>query len=233
MSSQGKQDWQIERVGKDTIEDWSAATTGVFLTPSAGQDESFMGLFYTRGLTDDVAKWLSSQHATSLEAGNSYYLRIRDHSVPGSPTIATAKWAHVPAKSASDFEAEEAKAAKSRKEDSTRPSSVRHDRLEKFRIAQRDGKWTHLAGRSHFYLHVLAVKPEYQRRGLGALLLSWGLQKADALGLESYLEASSAGKKLYETHGFEVRGLLDWDATRFEGVKYPFTNYAMVRPAQK
>ncbi|KAI9704370.1 MAG: hypothetical protein M1836_007233 [Candelina mexicana] len=52
-------------------------------------------------------------------------------------------------------------------------------------------------------LGVLVVHPAYQRRGAGAKLLEWGLERADTLGIPSYLEASKAGYGLYQKHGYE------------------------------
>lgn len=38
--------------------------------------------------------------------------------------------------------------------------------------------------------HILAIVPEYQRKGAGTKLLRWGLDKADEAGVPAYLEAS-------------------------------------------
>lgn len=43
--------------------------------------------------------------------------------------------------------------------------------------------------------------------------MEWGTQKADELGLASYIEATDIGLKLYEAHGFKVEGELGLDAT--------------------
>lgn len=58
--------------------------------------------------------------------------------------------------------------------------------------------------RKRIYLHVLAVHPDHQRKGIGRKLLQWGLDEADKLGLIAYLEASVDGRHLYETTGFKV-----------------------------
>jgi GNAT superfamily N-acetyltransferase len=57
--------------------------------------------------------------------------------------------------------------------------------------------------RKRVYLHVLAVHPNHQKKGIGRKLLQWGLDEADRLGLIAYLEASSDGVRLYEQAGFE------------------------------
>ena len=49
---------------------------------------------------------------------------------------------------------------------------------------------------------MLVVDPEHQRRGAGRLLVQWGCSRADKAGLPGFLEASDAGRPLYESFGF-------------------------------
>ena len=51
-------------------------------------------------------------------------------------------------------------------------------------------------------LDICFVHPEYRRRGVGRLLMAWGINKADEMGLESYIDATEAGMPLYETCGY-------------------------------
>lgn len=48
---------------------------------------------------------------------------------------------------------------------------------------------------------MLAVDPAFARRGLGAKLLKWGLDRADERRLITFISASPAGRGLYEKHG--------------------------------
>jgi ribosomal protein S18 acetylase RimI-like enzyme len=57
-----------------------------------------------------------------------------------------------------------------------------------------------------WYLKILGVHPKYQRRGVGAALIDWGLQHARQRGEKVYLEASQTGKALYLKKGFKVVG---------------------------
>jgi ribosomal protein S18 acetylase RimI-like enzyme len=58
---------------------------------------------------------------------------------------------------------------------------------------------------AHWYLVVLSVRPEAQRRGLGSRLVEPILARADADGLPSYLETSDpANVAFYRRFGFEV-----------------------------
>ena len=48
----------------------------------------------------------------------------------------------------------------------------------------------------------MAVVPEYRRMGIGSKLMAVGVEHADAMNIECWMEASSLGKPLYETFGF-------------------------------
>lgn len=51
-------------------------------------------------------------------------------------------------------------------------------------------------------LEVLATSSGYQKKGLGSKLLEWGIEKADAEGLELYLDAAKGAQHLYEKFGY-------------------------------
>ncbi|KAI1393733.1 acyl-CoA N-acyltransferase [Hypoxylon trugodes] len=62
-----------------------------------------------------------------------------------------------------------------------------------------------LFGKRHryIYLSVIAVDPKHQRRGIGRLLMQWGIDVAEQLQLPIYTEASESGLRLYESVRFE------------------------------
>ncbi|KAI0970301.1 acyl-CoA N-acyltransferase [Xylaria arbuscula] len=66
--------------------------------------------------------------------------------------------------------------------------------LQKIRLAYLEKK--------HLHLRLLFVDPEHQRRGAGAILIKWGVDKAKELGLPAYVEASTTGHPLYLRSGF-------------------------------
>lgn len=53
-------------------------------------------------------------------------------------------------------------------------------------------------------LALLCTDPAHERRGAGSLLVNWGCDKADKLGIEVYLESSKKGYPVYERKGFEL-----------------------------
>lgn len=82
-------------------------------------------------------------------------------------------------------------------------------------------------------LHMLVVDPEHQRRGAGRLLVKWGCSRADEDKVPGFLEASDAGRPLYESFGFvpvheEYFKLSNYDPSADPSVQE--RNTAMVRP---
>ncbi|CAN9301880.1 unnamed protein product [Alternaria alternata] len=53
----------------------------------------------------------------------------------------------------------------------------------------------------YIYCHVMAVHPDYQRKGIGELLFKRGITIAQQTGLPMYIESSKEGVKLYERMG--------------------------------
>ncbi|KAF2729582.1 hypothetical protein EJ04DRAFT_502097 [Polyplosphaeria fusca] len=58
--------------------------------------------------------------------------------------------------------------------------------------------------RPHTHLHICFVHPDYRLKGVGTLLTTWGVEKADELQIESFIEASDMGRGLYQRFGFVV-----------------------------
>lgn len=87
----------------------------------------------------------------------------------------------------------------------------------------------HLNGRPYYLLGMIVTAPEYRRRGAAGLLVRWGLDKADEDGVEIYLEASVAGRPMYEKFGLRVLKTIDFDMTQlgYAGVD---THICMWRP---
>lgn len=53
-------------------------------------------------------------------------------------------------------------------------------------------------------LDICYVHPEWQGKGAGKLLVKWGTEKADEMGVRTFVEASYLGRPLYEKFGFVV-----------------------------
>jgi ribosomal protein S18 acetylase RimI-like enzyme len=63
----------------------------------------------------------------------------------------------------------------------------------------------------HWYLPLIGVEVAARGRGLGSALLEHALRIVDSDGLPAYLEATSErNRALYERHGFEVTGEIQY-----------------------
>ena len=59
----------------------------------------------------------------------------------------------------------------------------------------------------HFFVWLLAVQPEHQRTGVGRALLSHALERADGMGVRSYLDTANPDNLPYSgSFGFEAHG---------------------------
>jgi GNAT superfamily N-acetyltransferase len=52
-------------------------------------------------------------------------------------------------------------------------------------------------------MSILAVRPEYQRKGLGSMLLTPVLEQADKENAKAFVQGSVQGVGLYLKHGWE------------------------------
>jgi GNAT superfamily N-acetyltransferase len=60
-----------------------------------------------------------------------------------------------------------------------------------------------LVAKMYIALDSLGVHPQHQKKGIGKLLLEWGVQEAAKQGGDCYLVATPAGLPLYRAAGFE------------------------------
>ncbi|KAI8657991.1 N-acetyltransferase domain-containing protein [Fusarium keratoplasticum] len=65
-------------------------------------------------------------------------------------------------------------------------------------------------------LAFISVSPNHQRRGIGRKLVQWGLDRSEEEGVAAVLEASDAGKGLYEKMGFVEVGRMPFDEGKKE-----------------
>lgn len=66
-------------------------------------------------------------------------------------------------------------------------------------------------------LSQLMVSPKFQHAGIGSALTRWGLDRADAEGIESYVVSFPEARVFYEKHGFRVTSHTDLDLVKLKG----------------
>lgn len=116
----------------------------------------------------------------------------------------------------------------------THAPNANKEMIEWFFGALDDARNTGMKGKRHALMAVLAIHPDYQRVGTGNKLLEWGLAKCDEEGLDCWIDASKAGKGLYEKFGWKEVGGVDIDLGRWGGTKGGVDRVTcMVRPPRK
>ncbi|KAF8867266.1 hypothetical protein BDZ45DRAFT_609538 [Acephala macrosclerotiorum] len=53
-------------------------------------------------------------------------------------------------------------------------------------------------------LDMMSTHPDHQRRGAGSMLVKWGTEIADSMGVESFIEGTIIAQPLYESCGFKT-----------------------------
>ncbi|KAL1978121.1 hypothetical protein VTN31DRAFT_980 [Thermomyces dupontii] len=72
--------------------------------------------------------------------------------------------------------------------------------------------------RKRVELDLLIVHPKYQGRGIGKMLLQWGFEYAERAKLPIYIEATEAGRPVYEKAGLKVVDEDLFDSTQYGGI---------------
>ena len=68
--------------------------------------------------------------------------------------------------------------------------------------------------RRHAVFHSTSVHPQHRRRGIGRLLMAWGMEHAAELKLEVFTHATTEGRWRYERFGLRVLHKLELDMIR-------------------
>ncbi|RFU25007.1 hypothetical protein B7463_g11334, partial [Scytalidium lignicola] len=89
-------------------------------------------------------------------------------------------------------------------------------------------KW--IVPETHYFMSILAVRPEYQRKGLGSQLLSPVLELADKDKAKSFIQASPKGLGLYLKHGWTEVDDIMLDLSHYGGPKHVKTSLMIREP---
>ncbi|KAF6837874.1 GNAT family protein [Colletotrichum plurivorum] len=80
-------------------------------------------------------------------------------------------------------------------------------------------------------LNILFTVKKHRRRGAASLIMDWGMERAERLGLDVYIEATPLGRILYEKYGLEVieHRRFEVDESRLPPVRDPELRREVVR----
>ncbi|KAF2684877.1 hypothetical protein K458DRAFT_338040 [Lentithecium fluviatile CBS 122367] len=172
-------------------------------------------------------EWTSKNVAKNLKCFRTepdvHFLKVIDTEQNGK-VIAWSKW-RINEKQRSDEEIQTMLPVPG-KEEEERPAAQ-----EFMRYLHRVRK-QYMGTRPYSFLQVLVVDPEEQRRGAGAMLIQWGLERADKAQLPCFLEASEAGRPLYARWGFEAVAEEVFDLAKYGGEGRD-VNTVMIRPPKQ
>lgn len=158
-------------------------------------------VMYPGGFTPEIQAFFYDTTLPTLSDKSVAYVVVRDSQ--SKALVSVARW-HLQTKDKSLQDIQDEDVAARQKRDGQDPvSGANLSAINDFRDAQAKGKRDTLQGRAHVKLGSLVTHPDYRGRGAGTLALNWGLQKADELGVPTYLEATDKGRPLYLKHGFK------------------------------
>lgn len=70
------------------------------------------------------------------------------------------------------------------------------------RTAEIENRVKYSGGRPYMSLGSCFTAPEYRMRGIGHLVMEWGVKKADEMGLDIWIEAAPSAVPFYQRYGF-------------------------------
>lgn len=174
----------------------------------------------------------SLNRVTEQYPGRYHFFKVVDTELPDSDpfgkAVGVSHWRLYPRERSEEEMQQEAEWSKNQDEQYGDPPGLATEARDAFVEPGSELKKKHLGRNPHLLLHVLATRAGQERRGVGALSLKWGTDKADELGLPIYLEGSPKGVPLYKKFDFEVVDENPWDATRF-GYHEPLRHLCMLR----
>ncbi|PWY94580.1 acyl-CoA N-acyltransferase [Aspergillus sclerotioniger CBS 115572] len=145
-------------------------------------------------LTEDVRRWWVDQFRRDIEQScaanpSSAFLKV---TAADGAIAAFAKWRFPVPPTPED------------KHKTAWPPSSDADLCEQF-FQGMDSERTRIMGeKEYFYLDLLGTRPEFNGKGIGSRLLRWGLERADAAGVDTFLSSTPQGRRLYERYGFRM-----------------------------
>ncbi|KAF2747096.1 hypothetical protein M011DRAFT_381004, partial [Sporormia fimetaria CBS 119925] len=175
-------------------------------------------ILYTREPSPETQSAIIAKTASDIRDGV-LYMVCRDTSLPSTSTttsniIAGARWRYIGSHPPRPRTEAEISA------DLTVPEPYPESHAETYRAffsLFNDNRREIMGDRPYMVLETLVTHPDHHRRGAGSKLVKWGVEEADRLGVEGYVEASEMGAPLYERYGFREVKRVEMDLRRTGG----------------
>lgn len=97
------------------------------------------------------------------------------------------------------------------------PPELKVDILMALLTPLREAQASIMGSKPYLMLNTLATHPDHHKRGAATMLLKWGLERADELGLDMYLDTSRVARPIYEKYGFELVKGIEFDRRPWGG----------------
>lgn len=88
-----------------------------------------------------------------------------------------------------------------------------------------------MGDRPHLMLATLSTLPEYRRQGAAAMVVKWGVETADEMGIECYLTSTTMARHLYEEFGFALMKEIWFDRVPWGGEGKDWHGVSFVFPS--
>jgi len=208
--------------------------TSVYLRAFA--DEELFTMWMPKSI-EARASWAKARFTKQVSMPEIHMFKMTEGS-PEGKIVAWARWAFP--HTLSREEEEKRKQDKEREErdiaegkTSRWPVGAVVEPIEKYFDAVDVMRKKHADNSSMYVMQFLATDPAYQRRGLGKTLLKNVLDRVDAEGRKTHIEATQDGHPLYLKLGWKDIDHIQIDLTKWGGDKdRPAENWVMVRQPQ-
>ncbi|KAI9647608.1 hypothetical protein NHQ30_003993 [Ciborinia camelliae] len=185
------------------------------------RDHAYIDMLFPRHWTPEGRELLRDRLLDiKNDIASSRYVVVRDTDT--NEIISQAEWHYYPPESVGDV------MELGFVEGSEEEKDYAKDMIGTFQAGRREAiknTKTHL-----MLLDSITTDPKHQKRGAGSMLVKWGVDMADSLNGEGYLEATDMGRPVYEKFGFAVLATFDAPSDLKGEVPSQQKYYMMRRP---
>ena len=175
------------------------AREAALLTQAAYKNNPFRQILWPDGAPSALVEKVTERVEKTLSSPENSAIQIYD--TDAQKIASFALWNYTPPMSDEDWDREAAERPYAfgpllpESRDLCAPFLVQ-ETLAKRRVMGNGARW--------WELDSLATAPEYERKGLGSMLVRWGIERMEERGWPSVIVATEKGNPLYVKHGYQV-----------------------------